>query len=64
MFVSGATLRPGDTILTRDFEPGVTIMAYQRMRDGESFYDIVNTIGFYLMVPYGNDQQYLVERKY
>lgn len=61
-FVTGGTLRPGDVIITRDFKPGVTVMAYQKMHNGEAFYDVCNTAGFYLMVPYEVDRKILVER--
>lgn len=61
-FVTGGTLRPGDVIITRDFGYGVTILAYNRLKNGEAFYDVSGSAGYYFDVPYEVDRKILVER--
>lgn len=60
--MTGGTLRPGDVIITRNFERGITILAYNKLENGEAFYDVCGTSGYYFDVPYEVDRKILVER--
>lgn len=61
-FVTGGTLRPGDFIVARNFGHGVTVLSCNRVKNGEAFYDVCGTAGYYFDVPYEVDRSILVER--